>query len=148
MVHLAKGSNSEALQMKVVTYFRVSTSKQGVSGLGLEAQKQAVDSYLHGKSATVVKSFTEIGSGKRDDNPNISAIRNTDLQAANAARIQQASKRNADIRSVIREIVTESPYKLSSRGIAEKLNDAGYVTLTGKPFSHVAVIRAQGKKAA
>lgn len=58
----------ECYKMKFVTYYRVSTNKQGASGLGLEGQQQAVASYLSGKSATVVKEFIEVKSGKRDDN--------------------------------------------------------------------------------
>ncbi len=54
-----------------VAYYRVSTERQGKSGLGLEAQKAAVDGFLAGKSAEtkLVASFTEIESGKRDDRP-------------------------------------------------------------------------------
>lgn len=223
--------------MKVVTYYRVSTSKQGVSGLGIEAQKQAVERFLQGKDATLVKTFTEVQSGKRDDNrpelqkalrecrltgaklvvakldrlarsarflmelqessvdfvcadmpeantltislmaslaeyertlisertkaayqakkaratakgeavkwgnPDLDSVRNTDLTAANEVRVMNAKKRKADIRAVIHEIVESSPFKLSSRSIADHLNRAGYVTRTGKKFSHVAVIR-------
>src|SRR5689334_11752355 len=49
---------------KFVTYFRVSTQKQGASGLGLEAQAEAVRNYLNGGDWEVVGSFTEIETGK------------------------------------------------------------------------------------
>lgn len=54
--------------MKYIAYFRVSTDKQGRSGLGLEAQQAAVQSFLDNRGATLHKSFTEVKSGKRDDN--------------------------------------------------------------------------------
>lgn len=54
---------------KFVAYYRVSTTKQGASGLGLEAQQEAVRSYLNGGRWQIVSEVTEIESGKRDDRP-------------------------------------------------------------------------------
>ena len=56
-----------------VTYFRVSTEKQGRSGLGIEAQQAAVAGYLNGGSWKVLATFTEIESGKRNDRPQLAA---------------------------------------------------------------------------
>jgi DNA invertase Pin-like site-specific DNA recombinase len=53
---------------KWIAYYRVSTDKQGRSGLGLEAQRHAVAEYLNGGQWKLVKEFTEVESGKRDDN--------------------------------------------------------------------------------
>ena len=55
-------------QGKFVTYLRVSTKRQGDSGLGLEAQRAAVETYLNGGSWTVCGEFVEIESGKSDAN--------------------------------------------------------------------------------
>jgi DNA invertase Pin-like site-specific DNA recombinase len=54
---------------KFVAYYRVSTSKQGASGLGLEAQQEAVRRYLNGGKWKMVDEVTEIESGKRNDRP-------------------------------------------------------------------------------
>src|ERR1700733_1133331 len=54
---------------KFVAYYRVSTVKQGASGLGLEAQQEAVRSYLNGGRWKMVDEVTEIESGKRNDRP-------------------------------------------------------------------------------
>lgn len=52
--------------MKYVIYFRVSTDKQGQSGLGLEAQQQQVKTYLQSKpDAEVVAEYVEVDSGKK-----------------------------------------------------------------------------------
>ena len=50
-------------------YYRVSTARQGRSGLGLEGQRAAVINYLDGGRWTLVAEFTEVESGKRDDRP-------------------------------------------------------------------------------
>jgi DNA invertase Pin-like site-specific DNA recombinase len=56
---------------KFVSYLRVSTARQGRSGLGLEAQRQAVTDWLDGGRWTVVKEFVEIESGKKADRPQL-----------------------------------------------------------------------------
>lgn len=50
-----------------VAYYRVSTAKQGRSGLGLEAQREAVRSFLNGGNWRLQAEFTEVESGKRSD---------------------------------------------------------------------------------
>lgn len=52
------------MQGKFIAYYRVSTARQGRSGLGLDAQRQAVADYLNGGRWTLLKEFTEIESGK------------------------------------------------------------------------------------
>ena len=47
--------------MKYIAYYRVSTQKQGISGLGLKAQKEAVENYI--APDMIYKSFTEIETG-------------------------------------------------------------------------------------
>lgn len=54
-----------------VAYSRVSTARQGKSGLGLEAQREAVRSYLNGGNWSLVAEFTEVESGKRSDRPEL-----------------------------------------------------------------------------
>ena len=49
-----------------VVYYRVSTVRQGKSGLGLDAQRAMVEAYLQ-TGDTVLAEFTEIQSGKKDD---------------------------------------------------------------------------------
>ena len=49
---------------KLIAYYRVSTGKQGASGLGLEAQKAQVEEHAERTGARIVKSYTEIESGK------------------------------------------------------------------------------------
>ncbi|HEX5439172.1 MAG TPA: recombinase family protein [Gemmatimonadaceae bacterium] len=56
---------------KFVGYFRVSTARQGRSGLGLDAQRKTVEDYLNGGRWALVAEFTEVESGKRNDRPEL-----------------------------------------------------------------------------
>jgi DNA invertase Pin-like site-specific DNA recombinase len=60
-----------AHQGKFVAYFRVSTDRQGKSGLGIEAQRNSVSEFLNGGSWKLVKEFVEVESGKRSDRPRL-----------------------------------------------------------------------------
>lgn len=59
--------------MKIVSYLRVSTAKQGTSGLGLEAQREAIKSYADRMQAKVGKEFVEVESGKLNARPELAA---------------------------------------------------------------------------
>lgn len=59
--------------MKIVTYCRVSTDKQGRSGLGLEAQKAAIAAYAAQHKATIAGEFVEVESGRVNDRPQLQA---------------------------------------------------------------------------
>jgi DNA invertase Pin-like site-specific DNA recombinase len=59
------------VHMKLVSYLRVSTQKQGRSGLGLEAQLSAIEAYAAQRRGHVLRTFTEVESGKTDDRPEL-----------------------------------------------------------------------------
>ena len=69
---------------RYVAYFRVSTDEQGRSGLGLEAQREAVMRFLAGGNGVLVRDFTEVESGKRDDRPRL-------MDALAACRVHDAT---------------------------------------------------------
>ena len=54
---------------RFISYLRVSTQRQGKSGLGIEAQRAAVASYLNGGDWKLISEFVETESGRRDDRP-------------------------------------------------------------------------------
>jgi DNA invertase Pin-like site-specific DNA recombinase len=60
-------------QHKFVSYVRVSTAEQGQSGLGLEAQSQAVNDYVSHVSCDLIAQFVEVESGSRNDRPQLKA---------------------------------------------------------------------------
>ncbi|SHG81258.1 recombinase family protein [Bradyrhizobium erythrophlei] len=58
---------------KWISYLRVSTDRQGKSGLGLEAQRTSVADFLNGGQWKLIKEFVEVESGKRADRPQLEA---------------------------------------------------------------------------
>jgi DNA invertase Pin-like site-specific DNA recombinase len=70
--------------MKVVTYLRVSTQQQGIEGLGIEAQRKAVEDFLNGNGWELVGEFVEVESGRKKDRPELD-------KALKACRIHRAT---------------------------------------------------------
>lgn len=65
----------------IITYVRVSTSQQGRSGLGIEAQRQTLAHFAHSEGLTVAREFVEVETGKGSD----ALDRRPQLKAALAA---------------------------------------------------------------
>jgi DNA invertase Pin-like site-specific DNA recombinase len=66
---------------RYIAYYRVSTARQGRSGLGIAAQKQAVWVHLNGKRPLI--EYTEVESGRRTDRPKL-------IEALAACRVHKA----------------------------------------------------------
>ncbi|WP_339673345.1 recombinase family protein [Dasania marina] len=102
------------MKQRYVAYYRVSTQKQGQSGLGLDAQRQAVDEYLSQYGGEVIDEFVEIESGKRADRPEFT-------KATDYAELANASVLVAKLDRLSRDLhfITS----LQKRGIRFKLCD-------------------------
>lgn len=92
---------------KFIAYFRVSTDKQGKSGLGLEAQQKAVNDHLSGGTGNLVASFVEVESGRKSDRPKLQ-------EALAACRVHKATLVVAKVDRLTRSV-----------GFLHKLIDAG-----------------------
>src|SRR5688572_15760498 len=56
---------------KYVSYLRVSTQKQGQTGLGMEAQRTAITNYLDGGNWKLIAEYVEVESGKNNQRPEL-----------------------------------------------------------------------------
>jgi len=68
---------------KAVTYYRVSTERQGQSGLGLDAQREAVQNFARVHGFILTGEFVEVESGKKNERPML-------LEALAACKREQA----------------------------------------------------------
>lgn len=57
--------------IRYFAYLRVSTARQGESGLGMEAQRAAVEAFVHQSGGAIVAEYVEVESGKRSDRPEL-----------------------------------------------------------------------------
>ncbi|MCK1339959.1 recombinase family protein [Bradyrhizobium sp. 38] len=95
------------VKRRFVAYYRVSTRKQGQSGLGLDAQRAAVANHLGDGLANVIAEFTEVESGRRNDRPALDG-------ALTAARLHRAALVVAKVDRLTRSV-----------GFLERLLEAG-----------------------
>jgi DNA invertase Pin-like site-specific DNA recombinase len=70
--------------MRLVAYERVSTARQGQSGLGLEAQRKVIGDFAAARGAEVLARFTEVESGRKADRPEL-------LKALHLAKVTGAT---------------------------------------------------------
>jgi DNA invertase Pin-like site-specific DNA recombinase len=150
-------------QGKFVAYYRVSTAKQGRSGLGLEAQQEAVRSYLNGGHWQLVDEVVEAAVAEHEakaistrtkdalaaakargtrlggDRGNLPAVAKEGAKASVAARITKANNRTSDLLPIIEELKTSGAVSL--RQVAAGLNAKGIKTARGCEWNAMQVQR-------
>ncbi|MBR0845314.1 MULTISPECIES: recombinase family protein [Bradyrhizobium] len=95
------------MKRKFVAYYRVSTPKQGRSGLGLDAQRAAVEKSVADGPANIIAEFTEVESGRRNNRPALE-------EALTVARLHRATLVVAKVDRLTRSV-----------GFLERLLEAG-----------------------
>ena len=93
--------------MKFVAYYRVSTKRQGMSGLGLEAQKEAVASLIRQTGGTLIASYREVESGRKDNRAMLQAAL-ADAKKAGAKLVVAKLDRLGRRASYILRLIDES----------------------------------------
>ena len=155
--------------MKYIAYYRVSTDKQGRSGLGLESQRNLVAAYAD----DIVEDFTEVESGKHDDRPQLTAaleharrigasilIAKIDRLSRDAAFLLQLRKSGVDIVAAdmphagtlefgVRAVVAQHEREEISRRTKAALHAARLRgTRLGSPRPHIGSAIGNAKQAA
>lgn len=78
--------------MKYVAYYRVSTQKQGSSGLGLDAQRDAVQAHVASRGAEIIAEFTEIESGRNAQRPQLKLARSAAVRSKSVLLIAKLDR--------------------------------------------------------
>jgi DNA invertase Pin-like site-specific DNA recombinase len=103
----------QAKTAQFVAYYRVSTDRQGRSGLGLDAQREAVQRYLAGTGGTLIGEHTEVETGKRNDRPELAKALTACRRRRGArlviAKLDRLSRNVAFIAAVMDSNVESSP---------------------------------------
>lgn len=101
---------------KLVAYYRVSTREQGDSGLGLEAQKAAVEAYALGAGLEIIETYVEIESGTDNDRPELTKAimkvkrtRGTGLIVKSQCRLARKTSKALTIFESISVVVSDRP---------------------------------------
>ena len=88
--------------MKLIAYYRVSTQRQGQSGLGLEAQRSRVMEMAAARQAEVVAEFTETESGRKNDRPQLQAAMAMARETGAAIAVAKLDRLARDAEFVLR----------------------------------------------
>ncbi len=139
---------------KIVAYYRVSTARQGQSGLGLDAQRAAVENYARQHGKGIVAEFVEVESGKRDDRPELAkAINAAEVMGAKLviAKLDRLS-RNAAFLLTLRDsgvpfIAADMPEACSlTVGILALVAQHEREAISGRTKAALAAAKARGQR--
>lgn len=139
---------------KYIAYYRVSTVKQGQSGLGLEAQRASVADYLAGVKGELINEYTEIQSGKKNNRLELDkALRKCRLTGATLliAKLDRLSRNAAFLmnlqESAIKFIACDMPEANNlTVGLMACLADYERVLISNRTKEALKAAKARGVK--
>ena len=137
---------------RLVGYVRVSTARQGRSGLGLEAQRDAITAHARARGAEVIACFTEVESGGRDDRPELAcALQLARLTGATLAiaRLDRLSRNAAFLLTLrdsgVRFVACDMPEANDlTVGVMALVAEAERAAISRRTRDALAVARARG----
>jgi DNA invertase Pin-like site-specific DNA recombinase len=105
----------------LIAYYRVSTQKQGRSGLGLEAQRAAVVAFAQAEGMTIADEFTEVETGKGADaldrRPQLAAALKAAKKAKAAVCVAKLDRLSRDVAFIASLMVQKVPFIVAALGI-------------------------------
>jgi DNA invertase Pin-like site-specific DNA recombinase len=140
--------------MKAVLYYRVSTASQGRSGLGLDAQRNAVEKFCRTRGCEVLAEFTEVESVKRDDRPELAkAMHHAKVTGATLviAKLDRLSRNAAFLlqlqESGVRFIAADMPEACNlTVGILALVAQQEREAISSRTKAALAAAKARGKR--
>jgi len=142
------------LQRRYVAYYRVSTQRQGRSGLGLSAQQAAVREFLRQTGGTLKGEFTEVQSGKDDHRPKLAEalklcrLTNTTLLIAKLDRLSRNAAFLLSLRdSGVRFVAVDMPdMNETVVGIMAVIAQSERKAISDRTKAALAAAKRDGKK--
>jgi DNA invertase Pin-like site-specific DNA recombinase len=142
---------------KIIAYYRVSTWKQGRSGLGLEAQEKAVADYAARQGAVIVDSYKEVESGRMltQDRPELAkAIKMAKARRAVlvVAKLDRVGRKAADVLRLLDQpgltvVAADSPdAKRLETGMRALFAEEEAEAISVRTKAALAAAKARGKK--
>jgi DNA invertase Pin-like site-specific DNA recombinase len=139
---------------KIIAYYRVSTKRQGQSGLGLEGQQAAVKAYASQNGAEIVKAYTEVESGKRSDRPELAkALGHAKLAGATlvVAKLDRLSRNVAFLAAVMDSgadfVAVDQPHaNRLTLHILSAMAEAEAKAISDRTKVALAAVKARGKQ--
>lgn len=147
-------AGSGATAERFVGYERVSTARQGASGLGLAAQRAAIEGFARSRGAAVSAIFTEVESGRRSDRPELArALHQAKVTGATLliARLDRLSRNAAFLLTLrdsgVRFIACDMPAANDlTVGIMALVAEAERELISKRTKEALAAARARGVK--
>ena len=109
------------MQKSIIAYYRVSTARQGRSGLGLEAQRAAVTAFAQAEDLQIADEFTEVETGKGADaldrRPQLSAALKTARKAKASVCIAKLDRLSRDVAFISGLMAQKVPFIVAELGM-------------------------------
>jgi len=139
---------------RLVAYERVSTARQGLSGLGLEAQRKTIEHFAASRGADVLARFTEVESGRKADRPELAkALHHAKVTGATLviAKLDRLSRNAAFLLALrdsgVRFVAVDMPEANDlTVGIMALVAEAEREAISRRTKEALAVAKARGVK--
>jgi len=140
--------------MKYVTYLRVSTDKQGIAGLGMEAQRKAVEDLAVARGAEILAEFSEVESGSKDDRPELMAALELCRKEKAALLVAKVDRLGRSVAQIAVLLESEVEIAIADMPLADRFNvhiiaavaELERVKISERTKAALAALKAKGKK--